>query len=159
YETMTGFLPAEWKAKVHPFRVEPNSDHWPFFERGIPSFFAVTSGDHPNYHTPSDDAPNLKPECLEAAARVVGTMVGGLGNAETPLSTGKELPRYLLHEGPHAVEGPASAKALAQVLSVPRGTAADRGPLVRPGWSCVILPVDEAQGGAALAWARVSSGV
>src|SRR5207247_7751205 len=103
-------------------------------------------------------AANLKPECMEAAARVVGSIVVALGDAEGPLSTGRELPGFLLREGAHVVEGRASGEAVGALLATPRGAALDRSALLEAGWSCVALPVDESQGGAALAWARALSG-
>ena len=43
WKRILGFLPAPWRAKVQPFRVQENSDHWPFYERGIPSFSSVNT--------------------------------------------------------------------------------------------------------------------
>lgn len=41
-----------------PWEVDDNSDHWPFFERGIPTLMFHT-GLHDDYHRPSDDAHRL----------------------------------------------------------------------------------------------------
>lgn len=81
-------------------RSGPGSDQWPFYERGVPAFFVATKGPHPNYHTPEDDAANIKPACLEAAARTVGALIVRLGAHPEPLTDPMALPTYLLHEGP-----------------------------------------------------------
>jgi hypothetical protein len=98
-DRLRGYLPEDLRKTVHAGRVEPNGDHWPFFERGVPAFFLATRGDHPNYHAVGDDAANVKPECLEAAARVVGALVVRLGAEETPLLDPMALHGYLLREG------------------------------------------------------------
>ncbi len=86
-------------ASLHP-RTGSNSDHWPFHETGVPAFFLSTKGPHPNYHTHLDDVENIKPEVLEAAARVVGTLLVRLGEHPEPLLDPKGLANYVLREGP-----------------------------------------------------------
>jgi len=151
------FVPEPLRSTLKPFRVEGNSDHWPFYERGIPAFFALTQGEHPNYHQLGDVAENLKPECLEAAARVVGSMLVGLGEDPAPLVTGREVPSFVLREGSRVVEGPVCAKALADLLSAPKGAAVDRTALQAAGHAAVVLPVDDA-GDSTVALARVREG-
>lgn len=42
-------------AKVTPSRGGPGgSDHTPFLQKGVPAFFGITGGPHPDYHTPGD---------------------------------------------------------------------------------------------------------
>ena len=159
WNRMMKFVPAADLTVLNPFRVEENSDHWPFHERGIPAFFAVTDGDHPNYHQLGDDAVNLKPECLEAAARVVGRLLVGLAAIETPLHTGREAATYVLHEGARVVTGPASEKALAEMLARGGGVAADRTAFVDPGWSAVIVPVDERAPADGATWAKLEASI
>jgi aminopeptidase YwaD len=84
-------------------RADPNSDHWPFLERGIPAFFAMTTGDHPNYHQLADDAENLKPECLEAGSRVAGKMLLALADEPTPLAGREGLEERILYEAGRTV--------------------------------------------------------
>jgi hypothetical protein len=114
--------------------VAPNGDHWPFHERGVPAFFVYTTGEHPNYHTPDDDAVRVDPACLEAAARVVGTLVVRLGLHAEPLYDPHALERHLVHDATRfstaawregrvvPAEGAADAPAL--VLDVPAGAQA-----------------------------------
>jgi hypothetical protein len=85
-QRLLGYLPESLKKQVVPEDdVGPGGDHWPFAERGVPAFFLATRGEHPGYHTVDDDAKNLKPECLEAAARVLGELIVRLGEDPEPL--------------------------------------------------------------------------
>jgi hypothetical protein len=47
------------------------SDHWVFLKRGIPAVF-LTTGMHPDYHTPSDDADRLDYAKLERVTELAG---------------------------------------------------------------------------------------
>lgn len=83
---LAGYLPEALKGSVAlGGTLEPNGDHWPFAEKGVPAFFLATEGEHPNYHAVDDDAERLVPACLEAAAKVLGTLVVRLGEEPTPL--------------------------------------------------------------------------
>jgi len=85
-ERLLGFLPEALRKQVVPEgELGSSGDHWPFAEQGVPAFFLATRGEHPNYHALGDDAANLKPECMEAAARVLGALVVRLGEEPTPL--------------------------------------------------------------------------
>ena len=79
-------------------RAGGGSDHWPFYERGIPAFAISTSGKHPNYHTPLDDAANIKAENLEVTAKVVGRWLVTLAAHEQPLFKPHGEARFLVHE-------------------------------------------------------------
>ncbi|MFO0932227.1 MAG: M20/M25/M40 family metallo-hydrolase [Planctomycetota bacterium] len=159
YDLAASACPAPYAATLAPFRVEGNSDHWPFYERGIPALFAHSAGDHPNYHQVADDAVNLKPECLEAVGRVVGAALVKLGSHPEPLATGREAAGLVLRESPRVVEGPESAAALAVILAGKKDAPADRSALVKAGRACVVAALDEKDGGAAVAWARLARGV
>jgi hypothetical protein len=95
-------------------RAEPNSDHWPFLARGVPSVFAVTEGERPSYHRPEDDPEHLKPECLEAAARAVGRFVATLCDEPAPLLGREGLESRLLRESARLSWGPRATEALAR---------------------------------------------
>jgi len=41
------------------------SDHNPFLLKGIPAWAGMSSGEHPDYHQPADDADKIKPEILQ----------------------------------------------------------------------------------------------
>ncbi len=159
WNRMMTFLPAADRTVLNPFRVEENSDHWPFHERGIPAFFAHTDGEHPNYHQLGDDSAHLKPECLEAAARVVGRLLVGLADIPTPLRTGREAATYVLHEGARVVTGPGSAKALVEMLARTREAPADRSAFVDPGWSAVIVPIDERTPADGATWTKLDDSI
>jgi hypothetical protein len=60
-----------------------NSDHWPFFQRGIPLLMAHT-GLHDDYHRPSDDAELVNVEGMEHVSRLLFNVVHEL--ADRPAS-------------------------------------------------------------------------
>ena len=85
-ERLLSYLPEALRKQVVPEdELDASGDHWPFAEKGVPAFFLATRGEHPNYHALGDDAVNLKPECMEAAARVLGALVVRLGEEPAPL--------------------------------------------------------------------------
>lgn len=50
----------QYVAKVGKRNNAPNSDHYPFTQKGIPAFFIYTMGDYKYYHSPMDNADNLQ---------------------------------------------------------------------------------------------------
>jgi len=58
------------------------SDQWPFLQRGIPSLF-IHTGEHPDYHRPSDTADKVNYPKMEKIVRLVFTAVEALGNASS----------------------------------------------------------------------------
>ena len=56
------------------------SDHRCFEEAGIPALLATTMGEHPNYHTPQDDAESVFPGDLEVAARLMWHTIEALAD-------------------------------------------------------------------------------
>lgn len=63
-----------------------DSDHWPFFERGIPSLMLHT-GKHEDYHRPSDDAEQVNYVGLRDSARFLFRSAVALANVD-------EVPSY-----------------------------------------------------------------
>ena len=63
-----------------------DSDHWPFFERGIPSLMLHT-GKHEDYHRASDDAERVNYVGLRDSARFLFRSAVALANAD-------EVPSY-----------------------------------------------------------------
>lgn len=59
------------------------SDHWVFLKRGIPALF-FTTGLHPDYHTPRDDAERLDFTKLERIAELVGRLAWMVAEGEPP---------------------------------------------------------------------------
>lgn len=155
YALAKAACPPAYRPTLTPFRVEGNSDHWPFYERGIPALFAHSRGEHPNYHQVTDDAEHLKPACMEAVGRVVGAALLAIADHPKPLATGREAAGLVLREGPRVVEGEAAARALDAALAAGDGADA-RDALPAAGHAAVVVPLDEADGGAAVAWARLA---
>jgi Peptidase family M28 len=59
------------------------SDDWPFIEHGIPAVF-LTTGLHPDYHTPEDDTDKLDFVKLERIARLAARLVWLAADGEAP---------------------------------------------------------------------------
>lgn len=54
----------------HPLNLIRRSDHWPFLQAGIPSVL-LTTGLHPDYHTPEDTADRINYSKLTRISRLV----------------------------------------------------------------------------------------
>lgn len=61
--------------------VKKNSDHWPFFESGIPILMFHT-GRHSDYHRPSDDAHKINRQGMRQVTRLVFRVVAAAADAE-----------------------------------------------------------------------------
>lgn len=64
------WLDFKWKLKS-------NSDHWPFYERGIPVLL-VHTGLHDDYHRPSDDSQHINADGLRDVTRYLFRTIYGL---------------------------------------------------------------------------------
>jgi hypothetical protein len=56
------------------------SDQWPFLQKGIPSLF-IHTGDHPDYHQPSDTADKINYPKMEKIVKLLFVALESLGNA------------------------------------------------------------------------------
>ena len=63
------------------WKIKDDSDHWPFFNRGVPVLMLHT-GLHKDYHRPSDDAERINQAGLEEVSRLICETVLALANAE-----------------------------------------------------------------------------
>jgi hypothetical protein len=61
------------------WEIKPNSDHYPFFARGIP-YLMLHTGLHADYHRPSDDADKLAIDGMQAVSRLCFRLVSELAN-------------------------------------------------------------------------------
>ena len=61
---------------------KPESDHWPFFERRVPSMMLHT-GKHPDYHRPSDDTHLLNMDGVRTVSRFMLRCTVAAANADT----------------------------------------------------------------------------
>jgi hypothetical protein len=59
------------------------SDNWPFLERRIPAVF-LTTGLHPDYHTPDDDTDRIDFPKLERIAELAGRLAWIVADGDTP---------------------------------------------------------------------------
>jgi hypothetical protein len=63
------------------WKLKPDSDHWPFYERRIP-YLMLHTGLHADYHRPSDDAHLVNHAGLAEATRIVFNLAMELADAE-----------------------------------------------------------------------------
>lgn len=63
------------------WRQRDDSDHWPFYQRGIP-YLMLHTGDHLDYHRPSDDADKVNYEGLEAVSRLLFELARSVADAD-----------------------------------------------------------------------------
>jgi len=59
------------------------SDQWPFLRRGIPAVF-LTTGLHPDYHTPDDDTARIDFGKLERIARLAARTAWLVADGKAP---------------------------------------------------------------------------
>jgi hypothetical protein len=125
------------------WQMKDDSDHWPFFNQGVPVLMLHT-GLHKDYHRPSDDVERINTAGLEDVSRLMFQTVVALANAD---QLGKFRPesRRETDDVRRGLERPAAppparlgmtwrkqavGDALAlQVLTVNRGSAAEQAGL------------------------------
>jgi Zn-dependent M28 family amino/carboxypeptidase len=59
------------------------SDHWAFLKRGVPALF-LTTGLHPDYHTPDDDTERIDFEKLERIAELAARAAWLAADGDAP---------------------------------------------------------------------------
>ena len=78
-------------------RASDGSDHWPFYEHGIPAFSISTRGEHANAYTTLDDVGGVKASILEIAAKIVGRWVVTLASSSSPIASANGMAEFLVH--------------------------------------------------------------
>jgi hypothetical protein len=68
------------------------SDNWPFLQRRVPAVF-LTTGLHPDYHTPDDDTVRLDFPKLERITELAARLAWLAAGADAPRFAAHELPR------------------------------------------------------------------
>jgi hypothetical protein len=81
-ETANGQIALELKFRYDdtPENLIRRSDQWPFLQKRIPSLF-VHTGEHPDYHRPSDTADKINYPKMEKIVKLVYRAVEALANA------------------------------------------------------------------------------
>lgn len=69
---------------AHPLNLVRRSDSWPFLLRGIPAAL-LSTGLHPDYHTPDDTADKLDYSKMERIARMVYLAAWEAANSDHPI--------------------------------------------------------------------------
>lgn len=62
--------------------ISNNSDHYPFYQAGIPAVFLYAVGGVPTYHSTRDRAETLDPKVMETAGRITFLALRQLANAD-----------------------------------------------------------------------------
>jgi hypothetical protein len=90
------------------WKIKPDSDHWPFYERRIP-YLMFHTGLHSDYHRPSDDAHLVNQEGLAVIARMVFEFAVRLADEEqAPVF--REAARTESGSSPASLEQPISTQ-------------------------------------------------
>ncbi len=63
------------------WEIKPNGDHWPFFERGVPTLMLHT-GMHDQYHRPTDDAELINAAGMRKVTRLLFAVTYDLANLD-----------------------------------------------------------------------------
>jgi predicted metalloprotease with PDZ domain len=74
------------------------SDHASFYLQNIPVFF-VSTGAHPDYHTPSDDAESINYEGTKKVAEFAVLLIENVANRETDLTFQEAGPKFQRSRG------------------------------------------------------------
>ncbi len=93
---MTG-LNTDFELAFSPEGVGP-SDHASFYLQNIPVFF-VSTGAHPDYHTPSDDAEFINYEGTKKVADYAVRVIEDVANRETDLTFQESGPKFQRSRG------------------------------------------------------------
>jgi len=80
WSIIKGFFPENKLKNLGKFRAGANSDHYPFQERGIPAFFFISAGQHPEYHRTDDTSDKIQPFVLGEVGNVAYDVILGLAN-------------------------------------------------------------------------------
>jgi hypothetical protein len=91
------------------WKIKPDSDHWPFYERRIP-YLMFHSGLHGDYHRPSDDAHLVNHEGLATIAKMVFEFVIRVADEEQ-VPTFREAARNETASSPASLEQPVAPQA------------------------------------------------
>jgi hypothetical protein len=102
WDIVKNFFPAEKLKNLGKFRAGANSDHYPFQERGIPAFFFISAGQHPEYHRTDDKSDKIQPFVLGEVGNTAYDVILGLANYPRSLK-GKDRHRKYLYANARTV--------------------------------------------------------
>ncbi len=89
------FFPSEKLKNLGKFRAGANSDHYPFQQKGIPSFFFISAGQHPEYHRADDKSDKIQPFVLGEVGNAAYDVILGLANYPETLERKLRYENYL----------------------------------------------------------------
>ncbi|MES2177886.1 MAG: M28 family peptidase [Gemmatimonadota bacterium] len=70
----------EWDSSTHPEHIYERSDHYNYARKGVPIVF-FTTGDHADYHKPSDEPSKIEYEKMARVARLIRDVAIVIGNS------------------------------------------------------------------------------
>ncbi|MCX7762033.1 MAG: M20/M25/M40 family metallo-hydrolase [Candidatus Kryptonium sp.] len=103
WDIMKGFFPENKLKNLGKFRAGANSDHYPFQERGIPAFFFISAGQHPEYHRTDDTNDKIQPFVLGEVGNTAYQVILGLANYPRSLKKGNRFIDYLYSNAQTAI--------------------------------------------------------
>jgi hypothetical protein len=92
-------LPDSLRARSGSWGTGADSDHWPFSDRGIPSLFTASGGEHPDYHQPEDLAWKLRREVFESVGRFEMRVLRAVADTSLFRVDNRRLPRLFARVG------------------------------------------------------------
>jgi S1-C subfamily serine protease len=110
-----------------PWKMSPEADHYPFFERGIPVLMAHTDL-HENYHRATDDAPLINAAGMQQVTRLMFGVAYELANQSQAVQF-RSAARHETQEPKQAAAGPMPASS--DRLGIACERQATSGPGVR----------------------------
>jgi len=90
-------IPDTLRKRMGKFRAGEGSDHYSFADKGIPAFFLVTSGSHPEYHQTSDTGDKIQPFVLGVAGNIAYDVILYMANYEGDLYDKDRFYKYEYH--------------------------------------------------------------
>lgn len=70
----------ELSDQVQIYGYFPGGDHVPFYDAGVPTITVVSSGQHANFHQPSDTIDFVQPEILESSTKFLFSLLTSLAD-------------------------------------------------------------------------------
>ncbi|MEN3038489.1 MAG: M20/M25/M40 family metallo-hydrolase [Candidatus Kryptonium sp.] len=103
WDIIKEFFPENKLKNLGKFRAGANSDHYPFQERGIPAFFFISAGQHPEYHRTDDTNDKIQPFVLGEVGNTSYQVILGLANYPKSLKKRDRIIDYLYSNAQTAI--------------------------------------------------------
>jgi aminopeptidase YwaD len=118
WDIIKNFFPAEKLKNLGKFRAGANSDHYPFQERGIPAFFFISAGQHPEYHRTDDKSDKIQPFVLGEVGNTAYDVILGLANYPRSLKGKDRYRKYLYANARTVIYTPIDSLSLSVIYDM-----------------------------------------